>query len=61
MTGNPNANSVVLTVVTIQTTGAKFQINNAKLYVSVVILSINGNNLRRDKARIHKNNFLEQI
>ena len=39
---NPNADPVEYEVVT-QTTGATFQINNAKLYVSVVTLSINDN------------------
>ena len=37
---NPNA---VQEVVAMQTTGATFQINNAKLYVPVVTLSINNN------------------
>ena len=32
-------------MVTIQTNGATFQINNAKLYVPVVMLSINNNNI----------------
>ena len=38
---NPNANPPVQEVAAIGTTGATFQINNAKLYVPVVILSIN--------------------
>ena len=38
---NPNANPPVQEVAAIATTWATFQINNAKLYVSVVILSIN--------------------
>ena len=38
---NPNANPPVQEVAAIATTGATFQINNAKLYVPVVILSIN--------------------
>ena len=38
---NPNANPPVQEVAAITTTGATFQINNAKLYVPVVILSIN--------------------
>ena len=37
---DPNADPVVYEVVT-ETTGATFQINNAKLYVPVVTLSIN--------------------
>ena len=38
----PNTNAVVYQV-TAQTTSATFQINNAKVYVSVVTLSINYN------------------
>ena len=38
---NPNANPPVQEVAAIATTWATFQINDAKLYVSVVILSIN--------------------
>ena len=38
---NPNANPPVQEVAAIAKTWATFQINNAKLYVSVVILSIN--------------------
>ena len=41
--GNPNANSSVPDVAAIETSGATFQINNAKLYVPLVILSINNN------------------
>ena len=41
--GNPNANTPVLVVVAIQTTGATFQINNTKLYFPVVTLSLNDN------------------
>ena len=40
---NSNANTSVQEVAAIQTTGATFQINNAKLYVPVVTLSINDN------------------
>ena len=40
---NPNANPPVQEVAAIQTTGATFQINNVKRYVSVVTLSINDN------------------
>ena len=39
----PDANPPVLTVAAILLTGATFQINNAKLYVPVVTLSINDN------------------
>ena len=41
--GNPNVNPPVLAVATIRTTSATFQINNAKLYVPVVTLSVNDN------------------
>ena len=41
--GNPNLNPPVPDVTATQTTGATFQINNTKLYVPVVILSINDN------------------
>ena len=41
--GNPEANPAVPGVAAIQTTGTSFQINNAKLYVPVVTLSINDN------------------
>ena len=44
------ANPPAQEMAAIQTTGVKFQINNAKLYVSVVTLSINDNT-----------NFLENI
>ena len=40
---NPNANLPVQEVAAIQTTGATFQINNAKLYFQVITLSINNN------------------
>ena len=40
---NPNANPPVQLRTAIQTTGATFQINNAKLYVPDVTLSINSN------------------
>ena len=39
--GNADANLPVPAVAAIQTTGATFQINNAKLYVPVVTLSTN--------------------
>ena len=38
---NPDANPFVQEVAAIQTTGAKFQINNAKLYIPVVTFSRN--------------------
>ena len=41
--GEPNANLPVLVEEAIQTTGATFQINNAKIYVPVVTLYINDN------------------
>ena len=40
---NPGANPPVPVVAARQTTGVKFQINNTKLYVPVVNLSINDN------------------
>ena len=40
---NPNANPPVQEVASIQTTGATFQINNAKLFVPVVTLSVKDN------------------
>ena len=43
LTAAPNSNPLVQEVTAIQTTGATFQINNATLYVPVVILSINDN------------------
>ena len=43
MPGNPDANAPLPEVAAIQTTGATFQINNAKRYVPVVTLSINDN------------------
>ena len=44
---------------TIQTTGVTFQINNAKLYVPVVTLSINDNiNLYEIKSKDIKEQFL---
>ena len=41
--GNPDASFSVPAVAAMQTTRATFQINNVKLYVPVVALSINGN------------------
>ena len=43
MVGSPDANLPFPEVSAIQATGATFQINNAKLYVPVVTLSINDN------------------
>ena len=48
--GNQNANPPVQEVAAIQNTAATFPINNAKLYIPVVTLSINDNT-----------NFLENI
>ena len=41
--GNPDANPPLQEVPAIKTTSATFRINNAKLYVAVVTLSINDN------------------
>ena len=41
--GDPDANRPVSDAAAIQATSAKFQINNAKLYVLVITLSINNN------------------
>ena len=43
ISANPDANPLVQEKVAIHTTGATFQINNAKLYVPVVTLPINDN------------------
>ena len=43
MAGNPDENPPVSTVVATETDSAPFQINNTKLYVPVVNLSINDN------------------
>ena len=40
---NPDANPSLQDVAAIQTTGTTFKINDAKLYVPVVTLSINDN------------------
>ena len=47
--GDPDANPSVQEMAAIQTTGAIFQLNNAKLFVPVVTLSIN------DKFKFLKN------
>ena len=47
-----------------ETKSVTYQINNAKLYVLVVILFINDDikyMLRKYKTKIYKNNFLKQI
>ena len=41
--GNPDVNTHVAEVAAIQTTGATFQINNAKRYVLVLTLFVNDN------------------
>ena len=41
--GNPDAKAPVPAMAAIQTTAGTFQINNAKLYVPVVTLTINDN------------------
>ena len=43
MVGNPDANPPVSDRAGVKTTGATFQINNTKRYVSVVTLSANDN------------------
>ena len=54
-------------VATVQITGAKFEINNAKLYVSTVTLSINdnieflGNIKQRMKRTIYWNKYRPEI
>ena len=42
--GDPDSNPPVQPGVAIQTTGATFQMNNSKLHVSVVKVSINNDN-----------------
>ena len=65
--GNPNANPPVPDKAAIQTTGATFQINNAKLYVPVVTLSINNNikfleNIKQGFSRtIYWNTYRSEI
>ena len=67
MPGNPDANPSVPDVAAIQTTSATFQINNAKLYVPVVNLSINDNikfleNIKQDfKRTISWNKYRSEI
>ena len=62
LVGDADANPPVLEVAAIQTTGVISQINNAKLQVSVVTLSINDNIKFLENIRqVFINNFLEQI
>ena len=67
VTSNPNANSPVLDVAAMQTTGATFQINNGKFYVPVVTLSINDNikfleNIKQEfKRTISWNKYRSEI
>ena len=67
MPGNPYANPPVLDVPTIQTTSATFEINNAKLYVPVVTLSVNDNikfleNIKQGfKRTISWNKYISEI
>ena len=64
---NPDANPPVPTVAAMQTTGATFQINNAKLYVPVVTLYINHNikfleNIKQEfKRTISWNKYISEI
>ena len=65
--GNQDANPPALDVAAIQTTGAIFQINNVKLYVPVVALSINDNikfleNIKQEfKRTVSLNKFRSEI
>ena len=65
--GNPRANPLVSTVITIQTTRATFQIDNVKLYVPVVNLAMNDNikfleNIKQEiKKTISWNNYRSEI
>ena len=65
--GNPDVNPSVLDVAAIETTGATFQINNAKLYLPVVTLFINDNAIalknikQRFKRTIPWNKYLPEI
>ena len=58
--GNADVNTPVPEVAAIQTTGAKFQINNTKLYVLVVTLFVNDNTkfLENLKQGLKKKQFL---
>ena len=64
---NPNTNPPVQKVAAIQTIRAAFQINNAKLYVPVVTLSINDNikfleNIKQEfKRRIFWDKYRSEI
>ena len=67
MPGNPDATLPVPSVTAIQTTGATFQINNAKHYAPVVTLSINDNlnfleNIKQGfKRTISQNKYKSEI
>ena len=55
---NPNANRPNPLIQATATTGAKFQINNAKVYVPVITLSINDNIKFLEKSKDLKEKFL---
>ena len=55
---NPNANWSNPLIPATATTGAKFQINNAKVYVPVITLSINDNIKFLEKSKDLKEKFL---
>ena len=65
--GNPGVNPSVLDVAAIETTGATFQINNAKLYLPVVTSFINDNVIalknikQRFKRTIPWNKYVPEI
>ena len=59
--GNQNANLPVQVEAAIQTTSATLKINNAKLHVQLVTLSINDNIIFLENIKQARNNFLEQI
>ena len=59
--GNQNANLPVQVEAAIQTTSATLQINNAKLHVQLVTLSLNDTILFLENIKQARNNFLEQI
>ena len=67
MPGDPDANPAVSDAAAIQATSAKFQINNAKLYVLVITLSINNNikcleNIKQGfKRTISWNKYMSEI
>ena len=62
ITGNPDTNPPVQEVAAIQTAGPTVQINNVKLYVPVVTLSVNDNIIFLENVKEDlKKQFLEQI